>query len=202
MIAITALYFVTAYLLTFLLSTKEEQKKNKEQIIYILYDRMHSDIVLHSKRINNRKLQAKLAPFIQKKEGYLSFGWGDKETYLNTPTWNDIKLSTSLKALFINTPSLIHVTFYKKIHHFKNIKAIKLSQEGKKKLENSILNSFDLKSDKQYQGYGRDDVFYPSVYTYNLFRTCNTWTGDRLREANISMSYWTPLSSNVVDSLP
>ncbi|RUM71342.1 MAG: hypothetical protein DSZ07_00665, partial [Sulfurovum sp.] len=53
-----------------------------------------------------------------------------------------------------------------------------------------------------YQGYGRDDLFYPSIYKYNLFNTCNTWTGDQLREANVSISYWTPLSSNIIDSLP
>ena len=201
LIFVTTLYFLIAYLLTFLVS-KKEQKSKKTENIYILYDTMHSDIVLDIKSINNKKLTTKLSTFINQREGYLAFGWGDKETYLNTPTWNDIKVSTSLKALFINTPSLIHVTFYRNIHRFKNIKVIKLSQKGKEVLESSILNSFNLESKNSYKGYGRDDFFYPSVYNYNLFNTCNTWTGDRLREANVSMSYWTPLSSNVIDSLP
>jgi len=201
-IFITTLYFLTAYSLTFLLSTKGENKKKKDQTIYILYDSMHSDIVLEIKSINNKKLKTKPVSFSRDREGYLSFGWGDKETYLNTPTWNDIQLSTSLKALFINTPSLMHVTFYKNIHRFKNIKTIKLSQKGKEVLESSILKSFNLESNNSYKGYGKDDFFYPSIYNYNLFNTCNTWTGDRLREANVSMSYWTPLSSTVIDSLP
>ena len=196
------LYFLTAYLLVFLASTKDEKEQKRGEDIYILYDTMHSDIVLDIKGINNKKFTTKLSIFINQREGYLAFGWGDKETYLNTPTWNDIKISTSLKALFINTPSLIHVTFYRNIHRFKNIKVIKLSKKGKEKLENSILKSFDLETDERYQGYGRDDFFYPSVYNYNLFNTCNTWTGDRLREANVSMRYWTPFSSNVIDSLP
>ena len=194
------LYFSTAFLLINFQTSDINSKK--DQTIYILYDSMHSDIVLEIKSINNKKLKTKPVSFSRDREGYLSFGWGDKETYLNTPTWNDIQLSTSLKALFINTPSLMHVTFYKDIHRFKNIKVIKLSQKGKEVLESSILKSFNLESNNSYKGYGKDDFFYPSVYNYNLFNTCNTWTGDRLREANVSMSYWTPLSSTVIDSLP
>ena len=198
----TIIYFLTAYLLVLLPTTKEEKKQGKSEDIYIIYNTMHSDIVLNIKSINNKKLTTKLRTFINNRDGYLAFGWGDKETYLNTPTWNDIKISTSLKALFINTPSIMHVSFYRDIDRFKNIKKVELSKEEKEKLEKSILKSFDLEKNEIYKGYGRDDLFYSSLYSYNMFHTCNTWTGDRLREANISVSYWTPLSSNVIDSLP
>jgi len=198
---LTALYFSTAYLLVFLPSKPTTKEQNRSEDIYILYNTMHSDILLNTRGLN-KELKTELNSLIKKREGYLAFGWGDKETYLNTPTWNDIKISTSLKALFINTPSLMHVSFYKNINRFRYVKNIKLSKKEKEKLESSILKSFDLKIDEHYQGYGRDDLFYPSVYKYNLFNTCNTWTGDRLREANVSISYWTPLSSNIIDSLP
>jgi uncharacterized protein (TIGR02117 family) len=199
---ITILYFLTAYLLVFLPTTKEEKEQKRDEDIYILYDTMHSDILLNIKSLNNKKLTIQLRTFINKREGYLAFGWGDKETYLNTPTWNDIKISTSLKALFINTHSLMHVSYISNIKKYKNIKKLKISKEQLAVLEKSILKSFNLELSTYYQGYGRDDFFYPSVYKYNLFNTCNTWTGDRLREANVSMSYWTPLSSNIIDSLP
>jgi uncharacterized protein (TIGR02117 family) len=198
----TILYFLTAYLLIFLPTTKEEKKQKRDEEIYILYDTMHSDIVINIKSINSKKLTIQLRSLIKNREGYLAFGWGDKETYLNTPTWNDIKISTSLKALFINTPSLMHVSYIYNIKKYQNIKKIKMSKEQLAILEQSILKSFNLEAFTQYQGYGRDDFFYPSIYNYNLFNTCNTWTGDRLREANVSMSYWTPLSSNVINSLP
>ncbi len=197
----TIFYFLIAYLFTFVL-TKQEQKSKESEQIHILYSSMHSDIVLNIKSMHNKKLKKKLRTFINKREGYLSFGWGDKETYLNTPTWNDIKISTSIKALFINTPSLMHVSYIYNIKKYQNIKKIKMSKEQLAILEQSILKSFNLEAFTQYQGYGRDDFFYTSIYNYNLFNTCNTWTGDRLREANVSMSYWTPLSSNVIDSLP
>jgi len=168
--------------------------------IYILYSEMHSDIVLE---INSTKkeLQKKLSPLIKSSHGYLAFGWGDRETYLNTPTWDKIELSTTLKALFINTPSVMHVNYYPHIKRFQKIKRVKISINQFNKLQESISQSFDFtkKSDK---GYGYNDLFYTSNYKYNLFNTCNTWTGNQLRDINITMSYWTPLSQNVIDSLP
>ncbi len=131
----------------------------------------------------------------------MAFGWGDKETYLNTPTWSDISILTTLKALFINTPSLLHVIYYKDIEWFKHLKRVKVSLEQEELLMQSILNSFN-KKENPLQGYSKNDLFYPSLYRYNLFYTCNTWTGERLRDANISVAYWTPFSYNVVASLP
>lgn len=139
--------------------------------------------------------------FKKHKKGYLAFGWGDKETYLNTPNIKDIKISTSLKALFINTPALMHVRYLQDIYHYQNMKSIKLSTAQQKNLKQSILNSFNF-TKEQYRGYGREDFFYTAKGKYNLLHTCNTWTGERLREANISMSYWTPLSQNVIQALP
>ena len=52
----TILYFLTAYLLIFLPTTKEEKKQKRDEEIYILYDTMHSDIVINIKSINSKKL--------------------------------------------------------------------------------------------------------------------------------------------------
>jgi len=200
LLVIIITYFTLAYLLVYFPSNQEKDKQKSEEI-YISYNEMHSDIIIKIDTLD-KVLKEHIIKTIPYKKGYLAFGWGDKETYLNTPTWNDIKISTSLKALFINTPSIMHISFYRNINRFKNIKIVKLSKEAKKRLEKSILKSFDLEKNKVYKGYGKNDFFYSSIYSYNMFNTCNTWTGNRLREANISISYWTPLSSNVINSLP
>ena len=44
---------------------------------------------------------------------YVAFGWGDRGFYLETPTWDDLKYSTVLKALFWHSPAVMHVSFYK-----------------------------------------------------------------------------------------
>ena len=174
----------------------------KEQTIYILYSPMHTDIVLNleSSKIDWNRL---LPEVIQgRKKGYLGFGWGDKETYLNTPTWEELKISTALKALFFNTPSLLHVGYYSDIHHYQELKEVALTQKQLNSLEQGLRREFSKEPHYEAKGFGRDDAFYASNRSYNAIDTCNTWSGDRLREANISMSYWTPFSFNVVEAFP
>ena len=200
-ISIIILYVSIAHLLSLFPKQNPLPYSNKTETIYILYNKMHSDIIID---IRDSKYDwQKLLPRLLKSEnkGFLSFGWGDKETYLNTPTWSDLKLSTALKALFINTPSLIHVSHFNRIDRFKYLKAIKVSSTQKNKIEKKILESFGKKIivEKKIKGYR--EIFYYSPYKYNLIHTCNSWTGDILRESNITMSYWTPFSFNVVDLL-
>jgi len=193
------LYVSTAFLLS-LFPTKNEFFIKKEETIYIIYDEVHSDIVFNLEDISEKWI--KNLPLVKdKEEGYIAFGWGDKETYLNTPTWEQIKISTSLKALFINTPSLMHVTYYPHIKYFSGVKSIKVSQSQSIKIKKSIFKSFNLKKEF-YKGYGHNDIFYNSPHKYNVLHTCNTWIGNILRDANITMSYWTPFSTNVINSLP
>jgi len=196
---IIGLYISTAFFLT-LFPTKNFSATEKKEKIYILYNNMHSDIVLSLEDISDPWIR-NLPIIKEKREGYISFGWGDKETYLNTPTWSKIKASRSLKALFLNTPSLMHVSYYPTINYFPKIKTVALSKNQKETLKKTIFKSFDFK-EKSFRGYGISDVFYSSPYQYNFVYTCNTWTGNTLRAANISVSYWTPFSYNVVHSLP
>ena len=197
-----ALYFLTAHIFTLFPSKKYNMNGQVKKEIFILYNKMHSDIILKTNSLNIFSKNY-LNDVIQNRDGYLAFGWGDKETYLNTPTWNEIKLSTTVKALFINTPSVIHVQFYKEIKKFKNLKIVKVSYKQKELLIENIFNSFNIENiNKIDKGYGKNDLFYPSIDKYNLFNTCNTWTGKKLRESNISISYWTPFSYNVIESLP
>ena len=195
-------YGLLSYLFILCPSNGSSTDKPREQKIYILYSSMHTDIVFNLESTNidwNR-----LLPQVVKgrKKGYLGFGWGDKETYLNTPTWDDLKYSTALKALFLNTPSLLHVGYYRDIHRYQEVKEVALTQKQFEALEQGLKREFSKKPHYESKGFGSDDSFYTSNRAYNAIKTCNSWSGDRLREANISMSYWTPFSFNVLGSLP
>ena len=201
-VSILFFYTVLAYLFMLFPSNGSTTDKPKEQKIYILYDSMHTDIVLNleSSKIDWNRL---LPEVVQgRKKGYLGFGWGDKETYLNTPTWDDLKYSTALKALFLNTLSLLHVGYYRDIHRYQEVKEVALTQKQFEALEQGLKREFSKKPHYESKGFGSDDSFYTSNRAYNAIKTCNSWSGDRLREANISMSYWTPFSFNVLGSLP
>ena len=197
LIASLLFYFILAYLLQLFPQKESNSLLPKNKSIYILYSDMHTDIVFNITEMN----RSKFPTFQKKQKGYLAFGWGDKETYLNTPTWNDLKLSTAMKALFINTPSLMHVSYYPNVHYYKNLKKVQLTSEQYRALQKNILKNFDF-TKKEYKGYGKNDFFYTAKGSYNLFNTCNAWTAKQLREVNVSVSYWTPLSQNVINSLP
>jgi len=186
------------YLFYFILFPKYISKKTEQKHqIHILYSDIHTDIVFNIKDIN----LSKFPKFKKKKNGFLAFGWGDKEVYLNTPEISNIQLSSSLKAFFINTPSLMHVSYIYDISRYKSIKNIKLSDMQQEYLISSIMKNFNFKG-KMYKGYGQEDFFYTAKGNYNFINTCNTWTGDKLRESNVSMPYWTPFAWSVTSSLP
>ena len=191
------LYFFIAYIFTLFPKLPSKNFSPLTEKAYILHNEIHSDIVLNIKELN----MSSFPEFKEKKNGYLSFGWGDKETYLNTPNIDDISITTSLKALFLNTPSLMHVSYLKNIHLYKNVKTLQLTKEQLKKLEVSIVHSFNFQGEK-YKGYGKEDFFYTAKGKYNIINTCNTWTGDKLRNVNVNMSYWTPFSHSVTAQLP
>lgn len=193
---IIGLYYLIAYVFTLFPKSTSKQTK-QDATVHILYSRIHTDIVFNIKDIN----LSNFPKFKEKESGYLTFGWGDKETYLNTPQPEDIKLSTTLKALFINTPSLMHVSYIPNIFRYKSIKTIKLSNIQKKHLKISIMRSFSSKREGS-QGYGKEDFFYSANNKYNLINTCNTWSGDKLRESNVSVPYWTPFVWSLTNVLP
>jgi len=193
------LYFVTAKLLMFFPS-KPLTEDEKNQKIYLLYGDIHTDIVLNLKDLNPLWFQ-NIEPIKDKKEGYLSIGWGDKESYLHPGTYDTIPMNIILKAFFLNTASLLQVRYHQKIEHYLSVKTIKLSKKQLDHLTRSLFRDFDFEA-KAYKGYSKNAHFYSSPHAYNLINTCNTYTGDKLREANISMSYWTPLKDNVIDALP
>ena len=194
---IVAFYFSIAYGFTFFPKKSISHQTKAKETVHIFYSNIHSDIVFNIKDIN----LSNFPQFKEKKNGYLAFGWGDKETYLTTPYIEDIKISTSLKALFINTPSLMHVSYIPFISRYKNIKILKLSKRQKEHLKESIMQSF-WSQKKVYKGYGREDFFYTAKGQYNFINTCNTWTGDRLRESNVTMPYWTPFVWSITNSFP
>ena len=198
---ILALYFAIPFILIFFPSQPDVVKRERERTIHILYDVVHSGIAINLKDLNKSRW-SQIFPVIQhKREGYLLFGWGDKETYINTPNLKDLKVSTAVKALFYPTESVVHIDYYPKISIFHKKKSIQINAQQLSKLKENILKSFSS-TEKKYRGYGRYDLFYDSPYHYTCLNTCNTWTGRELREINVSVSYWTPLTTHLINSLP
>ena len=200
-IFILLLYLFISTLLVFFPQKRENSTEEMNQSIQIIYDEMHSDIALNLDDLNLTRWSAIFPLIKERKRGYHLFGWGDRETYMNTPTWDDLELSTALKALFLSTPSVMHIEYHHRVSKGEGVKTINVTEAQIEELERHLLKDFSNKRDF-YKGFGRYDLFYDAPQSYSILNTCNTWTGERLRDANITMSYWTPFSWNVIYALP
>ncbi len=134
---------------------------------------------------------------------YLAIGYGNREFYLNTPTWSDLSPRTALAATFGHGPSLVHVEHEHDPRPDEYQRPLILSIPEYQKLARHIRASFDLDSLGRSKpllgrGFGPADVFYEARGPYNAYRTCNEWTGEALRAAGVRTGAWTPLSESIM----
>ncbi|MEG4232964.1 TIGR02117 family protein [Microcoleus sp. Pol11C3] len=133
---------------------------------------------------------------------YLSFGWGDRAFMLETPTSGSINPVTAFKALFLPTPSTVHVESYRVIPRNLETKCVKISGANYLRLVNFIKNSFllDAAGNKIKISYGYDNTesFYEAKGSYSILRTCNDWTAEALQKADVKTPLWSTLSSAIM----
>ena len=134
---------------------------------------------------------------------YVAFGYGNREFYLNTPTWADLSLKTAFAAAVGGGPSLMHVDHAPLPVADEYHRPMVLGRDQYRRLVGYIADSFQLDADGRSmpllgRGYGGSDAFYESRRAYNFVRTCNEWTGEALRTAGVRMGVWTPLAQSIM----
>ncbi|RYD82868.1 MAG: TIGR02117 family protein [Sphingobacteriales bacterium] len=177
----------------------------KDVEIYIHTNGVHTDVIVPvrnsqidwSKEIKFTEIKAQDSTF-----QYLSFGWGDKGFYLNTPTWADLTFSTAFNACFGLSSSAMHTEFYKRINENENCRKLFISKTEYADLVKYIRESFQTDNNGnlvqiQNAGYNLRDAFYEAKGTYSLFYTCNTWANNALKSGHQKACLWTPFDSGI-----
>lgn len=134
---------------------------------------------------------------------HVAIGYGNRNFYLETPTWGDLTLHNALSAGFGRGSSLLHVEHIHDPVPGANQRPIRLSSGQYRRLSRFIQASFRPGPDGRLvpllgRGYAEWDMFYEARGTYNLFLTCNEWTGRALRAAGVRIGLWTPLEPSVM----
>lgn len=134
---------------------------------------------------------------------YLTMGYGNREFYLNTPRWADLRLRTAFAAAFGRGRSLMHVEHEWNPRVLDYQKRLVLTRDQYRRLAGHIAGNFDLDAKGRTmpllgRGYGPADVFYEARGPYNAFYTCNEWTGEALRAAGVRMGTWTPFAQSIM----
>ena len=198
LIALPLIYLIVSLVFTFITVNKKANSSIGKQIIYLSTNGVHLDIILPKKDINYSILKDLNH---QKTDKYLSFGWGDENFYIYTPTWNDLTFNNAFSALFLKSASLMHVTRYQRQQP--NWIEIKTTDAELKKLNNYILSSFikDKNGSKvvlKNKGYSSKDDFYKAKGSYSCFSTCNTWVNSGFKESGLKSCYWTPFNFGLI----
>ncbi len=191
-------YFFISFLIQLFPSSDRCEKGG--DYFYVYSSDIHTEIIFDIKQ--DKKLFLKNFPNLLKgqTEGYLAFSYGDKDFMMKIPDWDHIKVPIALKALFTNTQALMRVGHYYRIY-LNKVTKVEISHECKKRLLKNIFAEFILKNNRFVHfrdNLGDNNTFYfLAKKPYNLLRTCNSWSGDILRESGFSMGYWTPLAVQV-----
>ncbi|UVO52770.1 DUF2459 domain-containing protein [Sphingomonas sp. SUN039] len=129
-----------------------------------------------------------------------AFGWGDRDFYLNTPRWQDIRPGTALSALVGSGDTLVHVDELGDFLPDENWRPIRLRAHEYARLHAYIAATVRL--GPAIPGYTPTDRFYPARGRYSALNTCNVWTGGALKAAGVRTGIWTPFAGDVMRWVP
>lgn len=135
---------------------------------------------------------------------FIAIGWGDEGFYLHTPSWAELKVSTALKAAFLPSKTVMHVTHYNKVNP--KWKIIELCPTQLQKLQHFIEESFARNATNSVQildgaGYRFNDFFYRAAGSYTCFYTCNVWVNQALKKADVKTAIWSPFDKGILKHL-
>lgn len=133
---------------------------------------------------------------------YLQFGWGDQIFYVETPSWDQLSIPSALRALFLQNPAAMFMKAHTDVPRFpdEELKCVRLGQADYLALMQFIDTSF------QKDGQGQPLLikseaqggFYAATGKYSLLRTCNSWTAEGLRAAQVNTPIWGGLAPAVM----
>ena len=200
------LYLIFAIILTIIPINNSFHQDEDGIEIFVHSGTVHTDLVLpiQASTINLAEYFTLNAPIgLDSNYDYIGFGWGDREFYLNTPSWSDVNWFIVIRSLFWPTSTVMHVTFIRgNLVEGTYLRSVKIDSEQYDSLINFIMESFQENENGSPipllgKGYASTDRFYEAKGHYNLFYTCNSWTNEGLKKAGVKTAVWAPFVESV-----
>ncbi|MEW4922133.1 DUF2459 domain-containing protein [Algibacter sp. 2305UL17-15] len=198
LLALPVLYTIISFLLTAITINKPDTESEHHSKIYLSTNGVHLNIVIQKKDIDTALLKSLL---ILENEKYISFGWGDENFYINTPTWGDLTFKNAFSAMFLKSSALIHLTRYSSIES--SWVEVPIDESELKDLNNYILDSFVLDENGSKiilpnVAYTLNDNFYKAKGSYSCFNTCNSWVNRGFKTSGLKACLWTPFDFGLI----
>ncbi len=129
--------------------------------------------------------------------GTVSVGWGHRDFYLTTPTWDDFRLSTGLRAVLGIGPSALHVAYWPPGWRATEHQAFRVSEAAFRRLVAYVLAAASVDPAGTAPArlipgfsYAGNDAFYEAAGRYSPILTCNEWVRRALADAGIRTARW------------
>lgn len=194
-LSILLVYGIIALVGTYVTVNRNQNKVDPDKKkIYLHSNGVHLDIIVPKQYLTDSLAKDLYSEDLNQ---YFAFGWGDRNFYINTPTWGDLTFKNAVLAMFWKSSTLIHVTRYNAIH--KSWKPIYVTDDQLKGVIETIDNSFEMNAEQtktrlNCATYGDNDDFYEARGSYSCFKTCNTWANSTLKNNGLKACWWTPVS--------
>ena len=133
---------------------------------------------------------------------HVAVSWGEREVFLNTPTWWDLSPMTVLRIVGVGGEGLLHVSHYVRPAPSDDFRPLRLTPDEYRRLVAAVERSLPQDERVSYPGYGPQDVFYEAPGEYTATNTCNQWTSDMLAAAGVRTGWWTPFAGGVMKWVP
>jgi hypothetical protein len=104
------------------------------------------------------------------------------------------------RAAIGSDETLMHVDHLQRVWRGPDLRPVTLTAAQYRALAAAI--EADFAPGPAIRGYGADDVFYPARGRYDAVRTCNAWTGVKLRGIGVRIGIWTPTAWSVMRWFP
>ena len=168
--------------------------------LYVVSNAVHADIIVPATTSvidwNKTFRETTFGGDIANKS-HVAFGWGDRGFFLETETWDDLKLSTAANALLLPSNSCVHVSFTRP-EIYVDATSITISLEQYENLVEFINSSFKTDADGNYvqipgYAYSNTDAFFDAHGRYHILNTCNSWVGRALKFSGVRVPFLSPL---------
>lgn len=136
----------------------------------------------------------------------ISFGWGSREFYLNTPTWAELEPETAAAAVLGFGGAALQVAYWPAWTPGEDYVETRVSPAAYDALVRHILATLAPDAAGRPQriagsGYHGNDGFYEARGRYSPVVTCNEWVRRGLVQAGIRTALWSPFPAALLGHL-
>lgn len=139
-------------------------------------------------------------PINDPRVAWIAVGWGSRAFYTATGGYADLRANTVWRAATGDT-AVIRIDVAGPLPDDPHLRVVRLSQTNLAALRQVILADIATQDALVLPGFNTTDAFYAARGPFDIFRTCNTWVAQVLRQSGLAMGAWTPTPYAVTLSL-